>query len=169
MSKSDIQLNDVTHEYVVNGIKTPSVTQVLRSAGLIDFAFVGPEDLTRGTFVHKATEYYDENRLNWSTVDPICKPFVDGWIKFREESGFIIEAIEEKLYSAKYRYTGKLDRRGIWRGKRTVLDIATGFEYKPYKAIQTEAYLQAYNETCLVKDRIKDRLVVVLPGDGTYK
>jgi hypothetical protein len=126
-----------------------------------------PEALIRGTYVHRATHLYDINDLDEETLDPLIRPYLDGWIKFRKDTNFTIEAIEEKVYSAKYNYAGRMDRRGIFYDKRTALDVKTGEEFNASGAIQLSAYQNGHNE--MSKEKIKNRLIVQLNKDGTYK
>ena len=53
-----------TSGYVVNGVRLPSVTEVLSIAGLTDFSGVPPGVLekarVRGTQVHEITEWIDD-------------------------------------------------------------------------------------------------------------
>ena len=51
----------------------------------------------------------------------------------------------------------------------TVVDIKAGVDFHPASAIQLEAYKEAWNEGKPVKEKIKDRLIVLLQEDGTYK
>jgi hypothetical protein len=153
-------------EYLINGRIVPSVTEVLASAGLITLDFVTDLALTRGTYVHKAAELYDQNRLNHATVDPIVRPYLDAWIKFRKDTGAEMITIEEKIYSTKYYYGGRPDRI-VQMDKKMILDLKTGEQFHPSGAIQMAAYLEAYNETA--KEKARGRIIVQLMKDGSYK
>lgn len=161
-----------THTYTLDGQSIPSVTKVLKEAGLIDFSKVNPDILERalnfGTAVHLACELYDTNDLNETTLDNNLRPYLDGWIKFLKDTGFKIESTEERVVSKKFWYAGTLDRRGTL-SKRAVLDIKTGVDFGPATALQLAAYENGYNEDKPFKERIKERICVLLRNDGTYK
>ena len=169
-----VQLDSKTHTYTKDGLKVPGVTKVLQAAGLIDFSKVPQDILTRalkfGSAVHKATELHDKGRLDPASVDPAIEPYLNSWFKFLDDTGFIIEpdSIEVKVYSEKYGYAGKYDRIGRLNDKRTVVDISTSIDFSDAKSIQTAAYQEAENENLPVKQRVKQREIVQLKGNGTY-
>ena len=161
-----------THTYHIDNIKVKSVTQVLQEERFIDFSKVPRDILQRalafGTAGHKVTELYDLDDLLEGSLDPALRPYLDAWIKFKKDTKLIIEGIEEKVGSKKYYFAGRLDRRAIVKeAKRTVIDIKLG-EITRASALQTAAYQEAFNEGRKLKEKIKDRLVVQLKGDGNY-
>ena len=168
-----ITFDSEKHIYYCEGLKVPGVTKVLQGAGLIDFSMVKPDILERaqnfGTAVHLATEFDDNGVLDMASLDDALLPYVEAWRKFKRDTGCKILSIEEVVYSAKYRYCGTLDRRMLIKERHTVVDPKSGVGFHPASAIQLEAYKEAWNEGKPVKDKIKDRLVVLLCGDGTYK
>ncbi len=162
-----------THEYFLDGAKIPSVTQVLKDAGIINFSNVSIEILNAaclfGIAVHKTCELYDMQNLDESSLDPNLQPYLNAWIKFRKDTKFEIKGIEKKVYSRKFRYAGTLDRVGfLFINKYSVIDIKTGFELSPATAIQTAAYDYAYQEMIGTRAHNK-RYSVLLKPDGTYK
>ncbi len=169
-----IQFDPKLHEYSKDGLKVPGVTKVLQAAGLIDFSKVPRDILTRalkfGSAVHKATELHDKGRLDPASVDPAIEPYLNAWFKFLDDTAFIIEpdSIEQKVYSRKYRYAGTLDRIGILNNKRTIIDIKTSVDFSYATAIQLAAYQEAENEYLPIKQKVKNREIVQLKGDGTY-
>lgn len=168
-----VKFDPIKHKYSVDGIPIPGVTKTLQEIGLIDFSHVPAERLELalrfGTMVHLATELYDSGDLNDTKLDPNLRPYLDGWIKYKKDTMLVIEGIEERVMSKKYRYAGTLDRRVIKYGRRTVVDISTSVDFSIAKALQTEAYKQAYNEGKQIQDKIKDREIVLLNDKGTYK
>ena len=175
---NNLTFREDDHSYFLDGVRIPSVTQVLKGAGLIDYSGLlnMPDGYKRlqaaqrfGTAVHKACELYDLDNLDEQSLDPALRPYLDGWIKFLDESDFVIENIEMMVCSVKYRFAGKLDRSGLLYDKRTILDIKSSFEIMPANHIQNGGYTIAYNEGKQVKDKVYQRAVVQLRGDGTYK
>lgn len=161
-----------THEYLKGGIPVPGVTKILGAANLIDMSMVPRDILERawafGSAVHRATELDDQNNLDESVLDLALKPYLEAWRKFTRETSFKILAIEERVYSKKYGYAGTLDRRGMLGGKHTLVDIKTGADEGAATPIQLAAYERAWNEGKKTQEKIKERLVVRLKGDGTY-
>lgn len=168
-----ILFNDERHEYTVDGIIIPCVTDTITAGGLNDIlGKINREVLevarVRGKYVHSATEYYDLGTLDKSTVHETIQPYLSAWIKFRKDTGFKPKLIEELVYSKKYGYAGTADRIGPFNNVNTVVDIKSG-ELTPAAAPQTAAYLSAFNEGRSPKDKVKDRLIVQLRNDGTYR
>lgn len=167
-----LTFDEVNHIYRYEGNIVPSVTQILRQAGLIDFSKVNPAVLEAsmkfGTAVHLACEYHDKGILDENKLDVNLKPYLYAWMKFKKDFNIKIEAAEEFVYSPKYEYAGKLDRRVIIR-KRAVLDIKTSEEIYPANAIQLMGYLEAYNEGKKIQDKIQQRFIVMLSNDANYK
>lgn len=168
-----VQFDCATHTYTENGVKIPSVTQILQGAGLIDFSKIPVERLEAalnfGMCVHKATELYDLNNLDETSLDPKIQPYLEAWIKFIKDTDFKIEAIEEKVYSKLYRYAGTLDRRGIILKRNSIVDIKTSVDFGPATKFQLVAYQFAYNEYVERYERVNDRYAALLKPDGTYK
>ncbi len=167
-----IKLNEETHEYTRSGLKVPGVTRVLQAAGIIDFSKIPPHMLAKaqkfGSAAHKATELHDLGTLDAATLDTALVPYLTAWKRFKADTGFVCENIEEKFYSKRYGYAGKLDRVGRMK-KKTVVDIATSVDFSIAKALQTAAYQEAYNEYVPAKEKIKEREIVLLKGNGIYE
>jgi len=169
-----LSFNPKTHKYALDGQPIPSVTKTLQEGGLVDFSKINADVLDRackfGTAAHLACQFYDEGILNEDTLDENLVPRLDAWKKFLKDTGFVIEAIEEKVVSVKYRFAGTLDRRGLLYGcRRTVVDLKTGADFGVATGLQLAAYKGAYNEGKPRKDQIRERACVLLNGDGTYK
>lgn len=147
--------------YRWDGAVVPSVTQVLDIFHSFDHVDPMVLEAARnfGTHVHLATQLYDEGRLDEDALDPALVPYLNGWKKFLSESGFVITAIEEKVYHKRLRYAGTLDRRGLWRSSSWLLDIKSGAV--PFTVgAQTAAYREAMDE------KPKRRLCVqLMPND----
>jgi hypothetical protein len=155
-----------THRYSVGGKPIPSVTTVLRKAGLIDFSGIPLEVLNfareRGTRVHLATELDDRGELDLASVIPEELGYIDAYRRFKREAGFVATSIEQRVCSHRYWYAGTLDRIGNMRKKRSLLDIKTG---EPQRAVgpQTAAYKAALPENKM------PRFALYLQADGAYQ
>lgn len=160
-----------THTYRLGERVLPSVTQILRDAGVVDFSapWFTPEVLERGSFVHQAIALDVEGALDEDTLDPALAPYLAGWRLFLAETGYEVERWETPVVDPVLGYAGTLD--GILRGRdagprRLLIDIKRGFY--PSAGPQTAAYkrlaLKFYRELVVF-----DRAVVELPGDGRYR
>jgi hypothetical protein len=92
-----IAFEPIRHVYTLDGDPLPSVTQVLQSAGIIDFSGIPAPILLaardRGAAVHKACHYYNDDDLDvdlFAAEYPDYWPYLSAWIAFRRESGFVL-------------------------------------------------------------------------------
>ena len=139
----------------------PNVTSILKDAGIVDTRFFDTYSRDRGKAVHLATALYDRGDLDEDSVDPIVRPYLDAWIRFRAESGFVPEMIERIVWNENFLYAGTLDRTGTITGRQVLLDIKSGAA-QPYTALQTVAYAE-----CL--DGNYQRYAIELHDNGKYK
>ena len=160
-----------THEYKVNGLVIPSVTQIIQGAGLTNFAnvpdFILQEKADLGTKVHSATELYDKGTLDKKSLHPILKKYLNSWIKFKKDFDFVVEDIEEVYYHPLYKSIGRVDRVGTIKSKKVLLDIKSGVKYKTH-AIQTAGYKILHDYGKPKSEQIKERYTVYLSETG-YK
>jgi hypothetical protein len=114
------------------GVRYESVTTILKAEGLIDTRFYDDWSRDRGSMIHLATAYDDRNELDEENLDPVIRPYLEAWQKFRRESGFIPEKIEVPGMSTVYRYAGTPDRIGELPGKikRAAVELHDDGTYK---------------------------------------
>ena len=146
-----IAFEDLTHRYFLDGERLPSVTQILQASGLIDFSKIpGPILLgakARGTAVHKALHYYNEGDLD---VEAFCldfpeyAPYVQAWLTFRAESGFVLATSLEQIGTLAHvkRYSVRLKRDA-----RPVVE--------PYENPRDYAEFLALNTALQIRERRK--------------
>lgn len=163
-----LHFDEATHTYTVKGIHVPSVTEILAGVGVIDFDAV-PEwcrerGLERGSYVHLATQFFDEGDLDWNTVDPDLRGYVHAYIAFRQDTGFEPHLIEHQGYNPVLRYAGTLDRAGIMNQRNILLDIKTGTTPK-WVCWQTAGYQNMGIQTL----RYVERYALELREDGHYR
>lgn len=142
----EIIFDDKLHQYTVDGVVIPSVTQIIKAAGLYDFSMVDPDVLeykrNLGTQVHAATELDDQDNLGG--YDPVIEGYLSAWRKFKAETGFRVTHIEERLFHKKYHYAGTLDRLGKFGDRGVLIDIKTGAIDLSTVGPQTAAYAEAW-------------------------
>jgi hypothetical protein len=168
VSAVQIDFEESTHTYRVNGTVLPSVTQILEFAGISDFSGVPAEVLARaqkrGTAVHNAAWYDDQNDLDESTLDPTITGYLTAWRKFKAENGVTVKLIEQRVYSP-LGFVGTFDRLiEMPKWGEVMPDLKTG-EESPSWRIQLAAYLKGFHGPQAPKCR---RVAVKLRKDGTY-
>jgi hypothetical protein len=104
------------HEYRVDNVVIPSVTQILKAEGLINFSLVNPAILERnsefGNSVHSMIEFFCKGTLDEKSLDPALKPYLQSWNNFVEDYGYTWHQIEYRGYSKTYRYAFTMDQLG---------------------------------------------------------
>lgn len=157
-----------THTYRWKGVVVRSVTQVIEDA-MHTFARVPGQVLEvaqlRGTNVHLACQYHDEDCLDESEFTLEELGYLAGWRRFLVEHEPNFTAIEKPFYNEVYGYPGTPDRDGslLVKGGRAEdanIDIKTGTASSPTWGIQTAAYVQG---------KPRRRFTVQLSSDGNYK
>lgn len=189
MADDVLEFDPVRHAYTLNGFPIPSVTRVL--APLNEFStFIREGTLAaaakRGTDVHFATEMHDQDILEdlslrdrpampepeplWKPDDsPTVAPYMMAWRRFLADTGYSVHAIEDRIFSRRYRFAGTLDRLGVLNGHRCVIDIKTTSEIGPQVGIQLAAYQAAVNEVRPSEDHYRRRFAVQLRRDASYR
>lgn len=155
---------DDDHVYRVDGHRKPSVTGIIKSAGLINDQWFNEAAAWRGSVVHKCCELHCKGTLDPASVDPAAQGYLDAWIKFKRNLGFIPTQIEQMSWSPSKDFCGTPDRFGyLGNGLPVVIDLKTGAAQK-WHALQLAAYVQ------FVPDANKlQRFTVQLAPDGEYK
>jgi ATP-dependent exoDNAse (exonuclease V) beta subunit len=143
-----------------------SVTKALKLAGLIDVSHSSQEAMDRGTAIHAACEYWDQDDLDVTGMPEFIRPYLDGWIKFRKEFPCQIEAVEKQIDHDTYHYSGRVDRIVRTDSRFCILDIKSG-QPAPWHALQSAAYAAAVAKQS--GEVVGKRLAVYLNDDGSYK
>jgi|TARA_R110000744_G_scaffold159850_3_gene275939 hypothetical protein len=115
------------HVYAVDGVKIPSVTGIIASAGALGQSpkFYTPEAADRGTRVHQACAEFDLGVSN-----PVLREDEQGYLesykKWLSSVPVAWDSIEQRKYSKIYGFAGTADRVGTVSGKPAVVDLKTG-------------------------------------------
>ncbi len=146
------------HVYTYDGQPTPSVTQALKLGGLIDDKWFDDVSRARGSAVHKAIFLHMQNDLDFDSLHPMIKPYVEGFFQFEKMTRFkpIIELCEVSQFHPVHRYAGTPDVVGILNGRHIVLDFKTGAA--PTARYQTAAYAEFPRIKIYQPDRFDLRL-----------
>ena len=128
---------EIFMRYTVDGVPTPSVTEILEAVGLISSRYYKPGAAERGTAVHKMLEDYDVLGIPGEGL------FFEAYLSFLRKAEPKIIAIERFVFVEDPRYGGTLDRVMEIDGVTYVVDIKTGWPAS-WHEIQLAAYARAY-------------------------
>ncbi len=158
--QSEVQFDDATHTYHFDGKVVPSVTQVLKSAGMIDDRWFNQGARDRGRIVTVAIELHSKGELG--TVPEGYEGYVGAWVTFLVDTGFVPRDVEKPFFNRLYGYAGTPDVEGRVPGatRRLIVDVKTGCD-APHYPIQTAGYDMAYSHP-------HDRWCVFLKPNGAY-
>src|SRR3972149_6573637 len=153
---------DDQHHYELDGRRLISVTQALSI--LNNRWKVDPWYLERGKAIHLVTEFYDRGTLDESTVDHQIFPYLDAYVKFRQDTGFQPIWIEHSFHHRIYLYAGKIDRIGELNAHRVIVDLKSGA-----KSEVDELQGAAYFELCKINNIVIDKIFdLYLKDNGSY-
>ena len=151
MTAADLTFVETPHGYhLPDGRRVPSVTEILRAVGVSeDFAHANPEDLEfrrqLGTEVHRMAHAFDDDDVDWDTVDPRVRPYLDAWAAWRINAGAMPVQRERRVFHPGYFYAGTLD--GIFElanGTRILCDIKSSDLVNYASNLQVAAYEMAW-------------------------
>ena len=166
------RFDEKEHNYFIDEIKVPSVTQIIQDILPVDFRFVHPKLLERaknfGKAVHKATELNDKGILDGLTVDEPLIAYLLAWQRFKEDFKVELRGVEIAMYSPKYMFAGTIDRVAVVNGVFTIIDIKTSSQISPTTALQTAGY-RLLNKGGLEPPWPDNRLCVRLTAKGKYQ
>lgn len=170
---SALHFDEAKHEYSVNGVVLPSVTQIIHAAFPDPYRFARLEDVEFkrdiGDAVHKATHYFDEGDLDLSTLDLRIQPYLKAYRRFVVERNYEPIFCERRMYSQRYGYAGTVDKVGTMvhdKGHRVVVDIKCTATVSPLVPLQTAAYSMLLSDTSVVP---MQRYCLHLQDNGKYK
>ncbi|MEX2282255.1 MAG: hypothetical protein WEE89_07210, partial [Gemmatimonadota bacterium] len=120
-----LDFDNAAHAYTLNGVRVPSVTEVL--SPLEDFSRI-PHDVLEaarvfGQHVHVAMALLVRDELDWAALDPSLVPYIVGGKRFLEESGITVVASEQRVCSKKLQVAGTFDLFGVWRDAECLIDF----------------------------------------------
>lgn len=154
-------------QYMVNGVRWISVTEILELAGLVDYGHVAPGVLevarVRGAAVHEWLELLDLGHIETGAYpgDEIVG-YVEAYRAFLDESKFEAMVVEGVVRNPAYCYAGTIDRGGLLNGKLALIDLKAVAQVVPATALQTAGY-------GLCTDEPHERYSLQLRPDGSYR
>jgi len=165
----EILFDEGEHKYTVAGVNRPSVTTILQDLGFIDFSFVPANILAnataRGKAIHAAIHYLQEGNLDWSSIDPRIRPYIDAYELFSADMGWCAKLIEHRVFSEIFQYAGTLDGFGELSAlgiPEALIDLKSGIKQRA-AAYQTAGYCVALEKPYI------PRFSVHLKATGRYQ
>jgi hypothetical protein len=157
---TDLHFDASAHRYFLGARELPSVTSILKDAGLVDDTWFTEEAAERGTAIHKAIERLHASQPYFN-VSSQYVGYMEGYLAFLASSRFLCEASEFRVCDLTRGYAGTIDLIGALPGHPHVLiDIKTGTVPKTVGP-QTYAYSR-----CL--KRFHERYALHLQADGVF-
>lgn len=137
------------HQYhSPDGTELLSVTDVVKTGlGIYQYKRANAA-AEKGTQIHKALQYFDEDDLNEDNLDPIIKPYLEQYKLAKQEKGIVRIQNEIRRYSPKYLFAGCIDLICKIDGKYSIMDFKTGKK----ESVSWKWQLAAYEE--LMKEEI---------------
>ena len=135
-----VDFNEYLHEYSLQGIHVPSVSELLRPVSG-DFE-CDPRYAERGTTIHNLTDLYDRGLFFDGLADDEIYPYMAAYFDFHDAHDIEVISSEKIVFNPNLLYAGRLDR--IWKidGIRHLTDTKTGSKYKQH-LYQVVAYAMA--------------------------
>lgn len=167
MIVSVFHFDEETHTYTLDGVRLPSVTQLLKPIGP-DFSMVPPAVLEAkrhlGVVVHEACQFDDEGDLDDESVPVPVAPYLSAWRKFRADTGAQVIANEQQAFHPGLRFAGTIDRLvKLPDGSTWLIDLKTSADPYPSYGVQLAGY-----QLLLSLSDVR-RATVHLRDDGTYR
>lgn len=119
------------HAYIdiATGAEIPSITQLLKEAGLVNDRFYTEESRERGSCVHRLVADYDLGAIHKEDL-PEVNSVYKGWLQAHVAAMDVIQptwlSIEERRVHETLRFAGTLDRHGKVYGAVAVVEIKSG-------------------------------------------
>jgi hypothetical protein len=167
---------DHTYRVRATGARVPSVTQILKAVGVsVDFDDLREmgvrmdHDLERkrqiGTALHADAHAFDDQDLNWSTVHPDVRPYLEAWVAFRQAYPALRPATRERVvYSPAYQFAGTLDAIFLIDGESQV-EITERWAVQLTPELRIPYRVTPYNEhPWLDDDKFKAFVVTYYEG-----
>lgn len=185
MNVLDIELEyESPWPYLLNGIKVPRVTDILRLARKPFEQFLTPDDLTwyqsRGTAGHSTVEMLVKGTLDKRRIPKEIKPYIPSWDRTVAEYGLEVLVIGDVIFSElpiideRYRFGTRIDlvmrsakrrgRLGVWELKFTSTHSPATEKQTASHEIAVNGYLQKHFPD--FREKIEDRFAVRLTENG---
>ena len=172
MTVSDVAtlcLDEENHKAFLGRRELIRATTALADVGIVDTRWFTPESRERGSHVHHASRAFFAGAFDYGEVITANEwPYMEGIVRFVEETGFQCQRCEEPIYDEAAGYAGRYDLFGTFPYLPTscddLIDIKTG-RAAEWVMLQTIGYARRAR----VDGRPCRRWALELPGDGRYR
>ena len=154
---AELQFNEKRHEYTVNGVLVPSVTQILQKEGFSHYGKSSGDAAFRGKAIHQIMQRLD----SWQDIGivPVAyQGYVDAFMKFIGRFKPEWKQIEQPFFSEQLHIAGTPDRIT----EDAVFDFKTGSPLDVH-GLQLAGYV------LLIDKPTYYRRNVYLQVDGNYR
>jgi hypothetical protein len=167
----NIELDHETHAYTLGGQPIGGVSEILGSLGIVDRSWFTDWARDRGKAVHTAIEFHMTGGLDWKTVDPRIKGYVEAALRFMDDAKIKPGPgtyVERPIAHPHWRYCGTPDLVCEAFGDQSVPDFKSGG--LGAAGIQTALYEMAARVAYPVVNLMqRRRMGIQLFEDGHYK
>jgi hypothetical protein len=146
MSNREFQFDELSHTYRVGGVIVPGVTRVIDHAGLTDYDNVRADILDRrsalGRVVHRCIHFWNQNDLDWATVDERAKGYVESAIMLADDLKLQPRQVECQCVAELngMLYGMQVDWEGFVGPDEALIDYKITRQAQPHHAIQLAGY-----------------------------
>ncbi len=138
------------------------ITRALALSGVTDYSFVQEDDLWKGSEIHRIIELAAKGTLDRASVPKELLGYLTAHDAFIYETGFVGTHVEQNVLSKDLGIRGRIDRAGIMKGRRTLIEFKSG-------TIQPAVALQLCLGGHLLDSSVWfNRYAVQLKADGSY-
>ena len=167
-----LEFDEQKHEYRLDGVVLPSVTQILEPLSKANYKGIDEEILIkaayRGSCVHGAIELFCEYGVEDIVAE--YRGYFEAFERFASEQVFEPIDIEKRVYHKKLMYAGTADSIAKLDGKMVLIDWKTSSSVnEKLYGVQLEAYEQALRSMDEKYWDISEKMVVQLKSNGRYK
>jgi hypothetical protein len=152
------------HVYTVDGEVKQSVTQMLKSVGIVECSGIPEYYADRGTAVHDYCTLYVQGWLDWTEVRKDCLPFVRTFQRLVWELGLSYVSAEQPSYDPEYDICGKYDLIMMWKGKRVLVELKTT-DFPMWGGLQLASYERMVEVDDVMGMALKEGKVYVKADD----
>jgi len=164
------------HEYSLNGRIIPSCSGVISSALQFLSPYIAEDVLEKrselGREVHKACHLH--NISKFGGCDDRVRPYLDAWIRFKEQTGYkpILSEFQQIGHLNAMTFGMQIDNFGFLKKDETLAELKIGKVY-PHHGVQLAGYAAGLAHdrlaTALARFMVRKRMVVQLGADGFPK
>lgn len=173
-AKHLIEFDAASHTYYCDGERVPSVTQIIRDAGMIDDRFFTEYHRWRGSMAHEAIATWNKaGNIDRRKVDPKIRPYLEAALKWQKDTGFKPLYVEHRMYDPIFNVCGTADLIGYFADEKGQMvglpNVIADWKSNDHRMGQVTSkwQLAGYGHMHDPKEIFR-RIEVVIGPDGNY-